>query len=206
MELVLASGSKWRRSLLETAGIQCRAIAPNVDESAIVGESPADVARARALAKARAVASTIAAGSLVIGADQVVHLDGWILGKPRDPQAHLAMLRALRGRGHLLVTAVALAESGVPAGGERCFEVQTRLHMRADLGDDELSAYVACGEAAGCGGGYMVEALGSQLFAAVEGDWNNVVGLPLFPLVTELRALGWRPDFVAAAASRPPSA
>ncbi len=199
MEIVLASGSAWRRALLEGAGIPCRAVVPGVDEHAITGDSPALVARARALAKARRVSAQLGPGAVVLGADQVVHLDGSILGKPRDRGAHLAMLTALRGRTHELVTAVALIPTGPGAGPPRSFEVTTTLTMRADLGDLELAAYVDCGEASGCGGGYMVESLGAQLFSVVHGDWNNVIGLPLFRLIDELRELGWRPRFPLAA-------
>ncbi len=200
MELVLASGSVWRKGLLEAAGIPCLAVAPDVDEDAIIADTPAAVARARALAKARAVLPVAAPGSLVLGADQVVHLDGGILGKPVDGGAHLDMLRRLRGRTHELITAVALLRRSSGGAVERIFDVRTTLRMRSDLGDDELAAYVATGEASGCGGGYMIESLGAQLFAEVQGDWNNVVGLPLFPLISELRALGWRPRFPPAAA------
>ncbi len=195
MDLILASGSRWRKQLLESAGIRCDAIAPNVDEHEIVGDDPVDTARARALAKARDVAQNAPLGSLVLGADQVVHLDGTPLGKPGDGGAHLAMLRLLRGRTHDLVTAVAMVRGGPEVAVVRCFHERTKLCMRGDLSDDELQAYVASGEARGCGGGYMIEARGQQLFEEVRGDWTNVVGLPLFRLVTELRTLGWRPDF-----------
>ena len=200
VELVLASGSVWRRKLLTGAGIPCRSIAPNVNEKAIIGPSPVATARARALAKARAVAGPLGAQCRVIGADQVVHLEGCILGKPSDRGAHLSMLEELRGRQHELITAVALVRGGHADRDERCFEVRTLLTMRGDLRDDELRAYVASGEASGCGGGYMIEALGAQLFETVEGDWNNVVGLPLFRLISELRGLGWRPSFPTSAA------
>jgi septum formation protein len=201
VELVLASGSVWRWKLLTAAGIPCRPIAPNVNEKAIIEATPAATARARAGAKARAVAEGLGAECLVIGADQVVHLEGCILGKPPDRGAHLSMLMELRGRQHELVTAVSLVRAGPEVGEGRDFDVRTRLTMRGDLSDDELRAYVACGEASGCGGGYMIEALGAQLFEAVDGDWNNVVGLPLFRLISELRGLGWRPRFQQPAAS-----
>jgi septum formation protein len=205
MEIVLASGSVWRKGLLEAVGIGCSTYPPDVDESAIVGDTPRDVARARAAAKAAAVAPRIEPGAVVIGADQVVHLEGRILGKPRDQQAHLSMLRGLRGRRHELITAVALFRSGPKALLHRRFEEITHLRMRADLTDAELEAYVACGEASGCGGGYMVESLGAQLFEGVEGDWYNVVGLPLFALIGELRSMGWRPSFGPRAGVKPPS-
>ncbi len=200
LELVLASGSVWRMRMLLAAGMPCRAVSPKINEKAINEGAPVETARARALAKARAVAALEGSGSLVIGADQVVHLEGRMLGKPRDPGAHLAMLQQLRGRQHELVTAVALVPGSFVGGEGRCFEVRTLLAMRADLGDAELRAYVATGEASGCGGGYMIEAMGAQLFEGVEGDWNNVVGLPLFRLITELRCLGWRPSFPRVAA------
>lgn len=78
---------------------------------------------------------------------------------------------------------------------ERCLCEITRLTMRADITDEELRAYVACGEARACGGGYMVERRGIQLFEQIDGDWTNVVGLPIIRLVGELRSLGWRPTF-----------
>ncbi len=201
MELILASGSRWRRAMLRRAGIPCRAVSPFIDEHAISGPFPRKVAEARARAKAEAVRARLGPGPLIIGADQVVHLEGVVLGKPRDEGAHLDMLLRMRGRSHELVTAVALFGGSEEAPIERCFEVATRLTVRADLSDAELAAYVATGEARGCGGGYMIEALGAQLFERVEGDFNNVLGLPLFALIDELRALGWRPDFAAAAAS-----
>ncbi len=196
LEIVLASGSVWRRGLLEAVGIPCEAIAPVVDEDAITADSPREVARARALAKALAVAPGVREDRLIIGADQVVHLEGRILGKPCDRGEHLSMLQRLRGQRHELITAVALVARAPSGSVLRRFEVVTSLEMRADLSDEELAAYVANGEAAGCGGGYMVESQGAQLFAAVEGDWNNVVGLPVFELITALRELGWRPAFV----------
>lgn len=205
MKLVLASGSAWRRMLLESAGVPCATVPPEVDEAAIRDPDPVVTARLRAAAKARAVAAGLPADTLAIGADQVVHLDGQALGKPEDEARHLAMLRALRGRTHDLVTAVVLAWGG--GGGEpavaRRFEVTSRLAMRADLSDAELRAYVASGDGRGCGGGYRVEGLGLQLFSAVEGDWTNIVGLPVPRLVSELRALGWRPFGLADPAGPP---
>jgi septum formation protein len=200
MELVLASSSRWRLAMLERAGIRCSAVAPAVDEHAIFADSPRQVAEARARAKAEEVQARLGPGPLIIGADQVVHLGGVVLGKPKDDGAHMDMLVRMRGRRHELVTAVALRGGPEDAPVRRDFEVVTLLQLRADLSDEELAAYVATGEARGCGGGYMIESLGAQLFERVEGDFNNVLGLPLFRLIGELRALGWRPDFARAAA------
>ena len=196
MKLVLASGSAWRLDLLRAAGIPCVAIPPALREQDVTALDPVDLACARALAKARDVAARCAPDCWVIGADQVVHLGGQVFGKPADEEEHLAMLRRLRGRTHQLATGVAILAGGAGAPSEeRCLCEITRLTMRADLTDDELRAYVACGEARACGGGYMVERRGIQLFEQIDGDWTNVVGLPIVRLVSELRTLGWRASF-----------
>jgi|GEM_PF-22353 len=210
--LVLASTSPWRRQLLEEAGLPCLGVAPEVDEEAIEGRDPVDTARARARAKAQAVAVRYPE-HLVLGADQVLWLPwdgapvfgagaagagaagagGEAIGKPRDEADWLARLRELRGRSHLLTTAVAIV-APPSLGGEEELEVTTRVRLRADLEDAELRAYVAWGEARGCAGGYMVEQRGAWLIEACEGDWYNVIGLPILPLVGRLRARGWRLD------------
>lgn len=200
MKLVLASGSAWRLDLLHAAGIVCTAVRPAIHEHEVTALDPVDLACARALAKARDVACRCGAGWWVIGADQVVHLGGEVFGKPADDAEHLAMLQRLRGRTHQLATGVAILAGG--SGGEaaeRCLCEITRLTMRADLTDDELRAYVACGEARACGGGYMIERRGIQLFEKIDGDWTNVVGLPIIRLVGELRGLGWRATFGSSA-------
>ncbi len=185
--LLLASTSPWRLQLLRDAGIPCEAVSPEVDESSVVASDPSMMAVARAHAKALDVARR-SPRCLVVGADQVAHLDGEAFGKPLDEDDWLARLRALRGRTHLLSTGVAIAE------GEEVetFVVTTAVRFRADLDDDELVDYVALGEAAGCAGGYQVERRGAWLIEAVEGDWWNVIGLPLLPLITRLRARGFR--------------
>jgi len=186
-EVVLASGSAWRRGLLASTGLRVRAVPPGVDEAAITADDPVSLASRRAEAKARAVADA-GGGSLVIGADQVVHLAGQSYGKPRDPADHLSMLQSLRGHVHQLTTAVCLLQ----AGDAETFVAHSAVRVRQDATDDELRAYVASGEAAGCAGGYMVEQRGAWLVEHVGGDWNNVIGLPIAALLARLRARGWR--------------
>jgi len=189
MPLILASTSPWRRALLERAGLSCSAAEPSVDERACRLEDPVELARELARQKAASVART-RPDAVVLGADQVVHLEGRVFHKPASPEEHLDALRALRGRTHELVTGVALLHDD----DERVFHETTRLRFRADLSDAELAAYVATGEGAGCAGGYEIEARGAWLCESIEGSWFNVVGLPVLRVITELRELGWRLD------------
>ena len=185
--IVLASTSRWRLQLLKDAGIDAIAEPPAVDETLIVGSTPTETARMRAIAKAEAVLARCG-DSLVIGADQVIHLDGVTIGKPTDAEDWLNRLRSMKGRVHQLTTAVAMLDSH----GLDAFDVHTGVRFRSDLTDDELRDYIAIGEAKGCAGGYMVERRGAWLVESIEGDWLNVVGLPVLELVTRLRARGWR--------------
>ncbi len=141
----------------------------NVEEET-EGDAPA-VAERNARRKATAVP-----GPLVLGADTIVVLDGDILGKPADEAAARAYLKRLNGRTHEVVGAIALAEEGeVVASAVETTRV--RFHQRTD---EEIDAYVATGEWVGRAGGYAIqETGGSVLVQAVEGDYLNVVGLPL---------------------------
>lgn len=186
--LVLASSSTWRQALLAAAGIPALAVAAPIDEESILAADPIELARARAHAKAHAVAQ-LHPGKWVVGADQVVHLDGESIGKPRDADDWLRRLRRLAGRAHGLCTAVCVID---PAGGAARFEEHSSVRLRADLSDEDLAAYVSWGEAKGCAGGYMVEGRGAWLVEGVDGDWSNVVGLPVFALISHLRGRGWR--------------
>lgn len=173
--------------MLADTGIIATCEPPNVDEDAIAADDPLALALARAIAKAEDVHRS---GQCTIAADQVAHLDGVAFGKPLDPADHRARLRALRGRTHTLTTALVVMHD----------ETITRLNhslvtFRADLSDEELDEYVAMGEGSGCAGGYRAEGRGAQLISRIEGDWWNVIGLPLYDLVGLLRAGGWRPIF-----------
>jgi len=180
--------------MLESAGLRVRAVPSTVDERRIeedLGSSdPLEVASALARAKAHAVAADLPE-QVVLGADQVLWDGASVIGKPSDPAAHLERLKALRGRTHDLFTAWCLI---APQVGERNGLTRTRLTVRADLHDAELEAYVATGEGSGCAGGYAIEGHGAWLFERVEGDWNNIIGLPLFDVLSALRDLGVRYD------------
>jgi septum formation protein len=128
------------------------------------------------LAKARHVAGRVARGIVVLAADTEVILDGRLLGKPRDGADAGSILKALRGRIHDVITAVALVEA--PAGREETAAVTTRVRM-GGYTDAEIEAYVATGEPLDKAGAYAVQGLGRHLIAHVDGCLSNVVGLPV---------------------------
>lgn len=189
--LLLASTSATRRLLLESAALPVETTSPDVDERALEaasgGLAPVALAETLARAKAEAVACRHP-GRVVIGADQVLALDGTVFHKPADAQATREHLARLAGRTHALHSAVALVRDGAT----EVFVETARMTMRP-LGPEAIEAYIACaGEARvrASVGGYQLEGPGIHLFAAVEGDHSTVLGLPLLPLLARLRAAG----------------
>jgi septum formation protein len=187
MKLVLASTSPWRLRMLLDAGIDVVAMPSGVDERRVTETDPVRLAQILAEHKARAVLDR-AGDALVLGADQVLTIDGQALGKPPDPDTHLKMLQRLRGRSHRLITGFALIGPGVCHVGHE----ETTLWVRADLTDRELATYVNSGEGSACAGGYAIEGHGAMLFSRIEGDYFNILGLPLFRVWEVLRQVGWR--------------
>jgi len=187
MEIVLASTSRWRRKMLSDVGIRAVGVDPGVDESVLVDPDPVACARLRACAKADSVAARYPS-DIVIGADQVVWDGEHVFGKPADPEHHFRMLAGFRGKTHSLVTSVCILAPGV----RRIFEEETRMTVRADISDRELRDYVATADGSGCAAGYTAEGLGAFLFARMDGDWFNIIGLPLPKVMDVLRELGWR--------------
>ncbi len=192
--IILASGSAIRRKLLSAAGVAFSVIPADVDEPALRAGlegrdtvEPGSVAGALALAKAQAV-SRQHAQALVIGADQVLWLDPVIFEKPKDLDAARDQLRRLRGQTHELHSGVALAQNGDVVWAA----VRTaRLTMRA-FSDAFLDDYLtqAGDDICHCVGAYEYEGLGLQLFDYVDGDYFTILGLPMMPLLAELRARG----------------
>lgn len=189
MSLILASASPFRLDMLRRAGLAVEAVPSTIDERAAeaplleAGAEPEDVASVFAETKAAEVSGR--QGGLVIGADQVLALDGEILHKPQDMEAARRRLLALSGRTHLLHSAVVLARAGETLW--RHTET-ARLTMR-DLDPGFIGRHLAgVGDAAlQSVGAYQIEGHGVQLFERIEGDLFTIIGLPLLPLLAELR-------------------
>jgi len=175
--LLLASTSPQRRAILEQLGLPFDVVAPRYEESPLPGAEPIDLVREHALAKARSV--TADAGERpVLGVDTEVVLDGRIYGKPATAQEAEAMLEALAGRTHDVVSGLAL----VTPGWEAVAHDETRVTFRP-LTPRDLAAYVARAEWEGRAGGYAVQGRGAALVRRIDGDYLNVVGLPAAVLV-----------------------
>lgn len=172
VHVVLASASPRRRELLLRIGVDAEVRVAGVDEEPGPGEAPsATVAR---LAAAKAAAVDVPAGALVIAADTEVVLDGAVLGKPAGADEARAMLAALSGREHTVLTGV-----HVRCGGRQASAVeQTTVRFRA-LDAEEIEAYVASGEPLDKAGGYGIQGAGGMFVERIEGSDTNVVGLPL---------------------------
>lgn len=183
--IVLASGSPRRRELLAGLGWSFRVEPPRVVEKIIDGEEPAVMVKRLAFEKASEVASRFP-GEWVIGADTVVSIDGAVLGKPRDGACAAAMLRRLSGAVHSVFTGVALIS---PDGGSISEAEETKVTFR-ELTEDEIAAYVACGESMDKAGAYAIQGRGTLLARHIDGCYFNVVGLPLFLLSRMFAGMG----------------
>jgi len=195
--IILASGSEIRATLLRNAGVDFTVQVARIDEDAIrqsllaEDASPRDIADTLAEMKAQRVAAK-APGALVIGCDQILAHGRDILAKPRTPDEAFAQLTALRGKTHQLLSAAVIYGDGKPQW--RHVGV-VRLHMR-DVSDAYLTDYIAGNwdSIRHAVGAYKLEEEGVRLFTRIEGDYFNVLGLPLLELLSYLTLRGTLPS------------
>ena len=189
-DIVLASSSPRRREILARLKIAVEVVTPDVDEQRRPEEPAADFARRAAREKADAVARELAKQQRfpwIIAADTVVVIDGEPLGKPRDDAQARQMLTALSGRVHRVMTGWSVLKHEPRC--ERSDVEVTRVRFK-QLSPEEIAGYVATGEGRDKAGSYGIQGLGCFLVAGIEGNYENVVGLPACPIVDTLRALG----------------
>lgn len=174
--LYLASGSPRRRELLTQIGIPFTTVSASIDETPLAGEHPEAYVLRLALGKAEAGLATLDAGTpgVVLGADTAVVLDGRILGKPLDRADALAMLAALSGREHEVLTAVAVVD------GQRneSFCISSQVTFRV-ITPQEAEAYWSSGEPQDKAGSYAIQGLGAVFVKGLQGSYSAVVGLPV---------------------------
>lgn len=201
--LVLASSSPRRQELLHNAGIAFAVQPADIDETPFRSESARECAERLAREKALAVWREHPA-DVVLGADTVVVVDGEILGKPIDSNDAARMLRILSGREHWVITGVCLVTAGArnrlpvashaqEAVADTSIRVdsESTLVTMSELSDLEIREYVATGEPMDKAGAYAIQGIASRWIPRIEGDYSNVVGLPVALVYRILRELGW---------------
>jgi len=191
--LILASASKARGDMLRGAGVTFETIPADIDESAAQQKAvrPEDIALQLAQQKALHVAKQNP-DALVIGSDQVLEFEGSLLTKSATTEKALTKLRAMNGKPHRLISAVALAQ-----GQDSVWSTHDSATLTMNsLTEAELTAYASrAGEAlTSAVGGYWLEDIGAWLFERIEGDYFTILGMPLLPLLNQLRTqhnMGW---------------
>lgn len=192
LQIVLASGSESRRSLLAGAGVQAKSVRPNVDEEMARAAFRKDGLKIRdqamRLAELKAQKVSMREQGLVIGGDQMLNLEETAFDKPKDLADARNHLVEMSGKTHVLETALVVYENGQsvwrhlarPKLSMRILSPEFIDNYIAETGEDVLSTV----------GAYKLEALGAQLFSRIEGDYFSILGLPLFPLLDYLRERG----------------
>jgi septum formation protein len=183
--LILASASPRRQELLRSAGIPFKVQPADIDETPLAGETARACAERLAREKARAVHKEHPE-DFVLGADTIVVIDDIMLGKPHDGEDAARMLRMLSGKTHAVITGVCLA-------GPRAFETSTSestLVTMCEISEAEIRAYVSTGEPMDKAGAYAIQGIASRWITRIEGDYTNVVGLPVASVYSMLRRSG----------------
>ena len=187
--IILASASPRREELLRALGVAFRVVPSLAEEGGLPSDGTECRAETLALRKATEVATRVGEG-LVLGADTIVECDGRLLGKPRSPDEARWFLRQLSGRGHLVVTGLALVQADgwrIETGHE-----VTEERVRPLTGE-EIDAYVQTGEPLDKAGGYAIQGAAGTFVESIKGSFTNVVGLPLGRLRSLLLRFGIDP-------------
>lgn len=188
MKTILASTSEYRAKLLELAGFEYEVCAPHIDESMVTGKRlpPAEVVRSLAAQKAIAVWNHND-GEIILGADTIVVCDDEIFGHPKDRAQAKHMLETLSGNHHEVYTGVHICGDYI----ELSFSERTLVDMY-ELTEKEIENYLDLEEFWNRPGGYDIAKHGGLLVERINGDYNNLLGLPVGVLIRQLRACGFR--------------
>jgi len=184
VRLILASASPRRRELLAQAGLRFDVLPAHIDETRHDGEEPKAYAQRLALEKAQAI-SALHAGAVILGADTIVELDGEVLHKPSNAGEAERMLRALSGRAHRVHTGIALV-----CGADQWQHLETTTVYFEEIPEADLAHYLASGDSLDKAGAYGIQGYAARWIPRIEGDFFNVMGLPIAATMRLLRASG----------------
>lgn len=183
MRLILASASPRRKELLEQIGMEFT-VTPARGEEKITKKAPQEVVMELSRQKAEEVAGNVGEDVLVLGADTVVAYEGNILGKPKDEQEAAKMLKSLAGKVHEVYTGVTLIDNRTKES--RTFYEKTRVQMYP-IQEAEIQSYIATGEPMDKAGAYGIQGIGAKFIQKIDGDYCNVVGLPISRIYQEIK-------------------
>ena len=186
-KLILASNSPRRRELLEQIGVEFEVIPSNAEEK-VTKQEPSEVVEELSRQKAEDVAAAVEDG-IVLGADTVVCQDGQIMGKPKDEADAKQMLQKLQGEEHSVYTGVTiLVKENGAVQHVQTFSQETKVYVY-EMTDEEIDRYIATGEPLDKAGAYGIQGRFAAYVDGIEGDYNNVVGLPVSAVWQELKEL-----------------
>ena len=185
--IILASGSPRRKELLNQIGIEYEVILSNVDEET-EEIHPDLIVMDLSRQKALEVASKVKDGSVVLGADTVVAVDGKILGKPASKYDAFDMLKSLSGREHCVYTGVTLIKKYTEKDEIITFAEKTEVYVK-EMSDDEIRMYIESGESMDKAGAYGIQGRFAAFVEKINGDYNNIVGLPVSKVYDRLKEL-----------------
>lgn len=172
-QIILASGSPRRSEIMESVGWKFIKDVPDIDETELPGESPDVYVQRLALTKAETIASRHK-GEIVLGADTTVVIDDQIIGKPVDAADATRMLKLLSGNWHQVLTGIAVVQNGISR-----VEFQSTRVKFVEMNEAEIDFLVKCGDPLDKAGAYAVQAQAALFIEGIEGDYWNVVGLPI---------------------------
>ena len=183
--IVLASGSPRRKDLLEQIGLEFEVIVSNEEEK-ITSDIPSEIVKELSLIKAESVFKKLSGDVVVIGADTVVSVNDRVLGKPANEQDAFLMLESIAGREHRVFTGVTICIREGQKEQKITFAEGTTVYVQ-EMTTQNILDYIACGESLDKAGAYGIQGRFAAYIKGIEGDYNNVVGLPVGRLAYELR-------------------
>jgi len=181
--IILASQSPRRKDLLKQIGLEFEIDPSNYEEDMSLKMEPRKLAEFLSLGKAKDVAQRHK-DSIIISADTIVAIDGEVFGKPKTPERAKYMLQKLSGKVHSVITGFTIIDAETQK--QILKSVETKVYFK-DLSEQEMDAYIASGEPLDKGGGYAIQGMAALFVEKIEGDYFNIVGLPILALTTELK-------------------
>ena len=185
-KIILASQSPRRRDLLKQIGLEFEIDPSNYEEDMTLDMEPRKLAEDLSLGKTKDVAQRHK-DSIIISADTIIAVDNEVFGKPKTPEKAKYMLQKLSGRAHSVITGFTIINTEINKQISK--SVETKVYFK-NISEEEMDAYIATGEPLDKGGGYAIQGMAALFVEKIEGDYFNIVGLPIIAIVDELKNFG----------------